>query len=70
MTIKNKLLHRILIISLFVALVSSFIIFFNTVILNGTHHRDIFNTWQFPMILAIFLDAAYNNWSFTHHFKF
>lgn len=65
---KNAL-HKILIISLFVALVSSFIIFFRTVFLNHTHHRNIFNTWQFPMILAIFLDAAYNNWSLSYHFK-
>ncbi len=64
----NKIIHKILIFSLLIALISSFIIFFNTVILNGKHHRDIFNTWQFPMILAIFLDATYNNWSFYYHF--
>jgi predicted permease len=65
----KKILHKILIISLLVALIISFLIFFNTVVLNGKDHRDIYNTWQFPMILAVFLDTAYNNWSFVNHFK-
>ncbi len=53
------MLRYILIFSLSVALITSFIIFFNTVILNGKHHKDIYHTWQFPMILALFLDATY-----------
>ena len=68
MNFSRKILHKILILSLLVALITSFLIFFNTVILNGKDHRDIYNTWQFPMILAVFLDTAYNNWSFVKHF--
>ncbi len=65
----KNIVKKLLVISLFIALICSFIIFFNTVVLDGKEHRDIFNTWQFPMILAIFLDAAYNNWSLSHHFR-
>ena len=64
----KNILHKILVFSLFIALICSFIIFFKTVILNHSHHREIFNTWQFPMLLAVFLDAVYNNYHFVNHF--
>lgn len=34
----------------------TFYIFIMTIMLKSKDYKDIFSTWQFPMLLAIFLD--------------
>lgn len=51
--------HSILKYSLLVALLTSFYIFVNTLILKDDKHKKIYSTWQFPMLLAIFIDTIY-----------
>lgn len=53
--------ETILKISLFVALLCSFYIFFSHLVLKNSKYNSIFSTWQFPMILAIFLDLTISN---------
>lgn len=35
----------------------SFYIFINTICWDCKTHKTIFTTWQFPMLLALFLDS-------------
>lgn len=53
--------ETILKISLFVSLACSFYIFLSHLIFNNSKYNSIFSTWQFPMILAIFLDLTMSN---------
>ena len=56
----NIYFQRIFQFSLFFTLLLSFIIFFQTVILKDDRgSKKMFNTWQFPMLLALFLDTLY-----------
>jgi hypothetical protein len=43
-------------LSLLVSLLISFYIFINTIFFNSSH-KSLFSTWQFPMLLAIFLEV-------------
>ena len=43
-------------ILMFIIVLVSFYIFIMTLMLNTKDYKDIFSTWQFPMLLAIFLD--------------
>jgi len=45
--------------TLLVAVILSFFVFVKVMIMNDKTHRNIFSTWQFPMLLAIFLDTFY-----------
>ena len=45
-------------LSLFITLLLSFYIFMNTIFFTK-QHIGIFSTWQFPMLLAIFLDVCH-----------
>jgi len=42
---------------LFCILLISFYIFIMTVFMKSTHYKGLFSTWQFPMLLALFLDV-------------
>jgi len=53
-------LERIFIFVLLIALLFSFYFFINQLILKDKTHSKVFTTWQFPMLLAIFIDAIYN----------
>lgn len=55
----NHLVHNILLFSLFISLICSFIIFIQILVVRIQTHKKLFNTWQFPTLLAIFIDAIY-----------
>jgi len=42
---------------LFLIVLLSFYIFIMTVFMKSTQYKSVFSTWQFPMLLAIFLDV-------------
>jgi uncharacterized integral membrane protein len=44
-------------ILLFLIVLLSFYIFIVTVFMKSTQYKGVFSTWQFPMLLAIFLDV-------------
>jgi hypothetical protein len=41
------------------ALLISFYFFIDILVFKNNNHKDIFSTWQFPMLLAIYLDTIY-----------
>jgi len=41
------------------ALLISFYFFIETLVFKNAKYRDVFSTWQFPMLLAIYLDTIY-----------
>lgn len=45
-------------LSLLLTLFLSFYIFISVTIYKNSTHKTIFSTWQFPMLLAIFLDVC------------
>jgi hypothetical protein len=45
-------------LSLLLTLFLSFYIFISVTIYKNQTHKTIFSTWQFPMLLAIFLDVC------------
>ena len=47
------------IVALFIILVISFYFFIDCMVLKKKQYSNIFTTWQFPMLFAIFLDAIY-----------
>lgn len=55
-----KNLEKIFIFSLLISLLVSFYFFISHMILKDKQHSQIFTTWQFPMLFAIFIDAIYN----------
>ena len=55
-----KNLERLFIFSLLISLLVSFYFFISHMILKDKQHSEIFTTWQFPMLFAIFVDAIYN----------
>jgi hypothetical protein len=57
--LKGDILHKIFRLSLLIASVISFYIFVKTLIFNEEKHKKIYTTWQFPMLLAIFIDTIY-----------
>ena len=55
----NQLLQYIVISSLFIATVGTAYIFISTVIFKETSFAGFYTSWQFPTLLAIFIDAAF-----------
>lgn len=49
------------IVCLLLATIMSFYIFVNVLFLKDPQFKDIFSTWQFPMLLAITVDAIVGN---------
>jgi hypothetical protein len=45
--------------SLFITLILSFYIFVRSLFFNDNDKKRIFSTWQFPMLLALYIDAIY-----------
>jgi hypothetical protein len=45
--------------SLFITLILSLYIFVRSLFFNDNDKRRIFSTWQFPMLLALYIDAIY-----------
>ena len=57
--IKNTFLQKLFVICLFIALLLSFYFFIDVLVFKKKYHSKIFSTWQFPMLLAIFVDTIY-----------
>lgn len=55
----NQILQQVVLLSLFVATIGTGYVFFVTLILNNTDFSRIFNSWHFPMLLAILVDVVY-----------
>ena len=55
----TKFVTQAVLLGLFVAVIGSAYIFIVTIIFHETAFAGIFNTWHFPMILAIFIDIAF-----------
>lgn len=53
----NKILELIFKISLFITLLLSFYMFTVSFIYKNVKFFNSFSTWQFPMLLALFLDV-------------
>lgn len=52
-------LHLLFMFLLFACVVLSFYFFINTLFLDKKSHFNIFTAWQFPMLLALFIDVVY-----------
>jgi len=52
-------IRNVFIIALILSTAISAYIFVDRLMLKSTTHIDIFNTWQFPMLLALTLDVIY-----------
>lgn len=55
----NKILETIILLCLFIATLGTAYIFVVTIILNDTTYAGFYSSWQFPMLLAIFIDSAF-----------
>ena len=55
----NKLLEKIIMLSLFIATIGTGYIFIVTIIFHDTTYAGFYSSWQFPMLMAIFIDAAF-----------
>ena len=50
------LVHNIIKISLFITLICSLILLVHNLSIKEKTEKHIFDTWQFPMTMALFLD--------------
>lgn len=48
-----------ILIALMVAVIGTAYIFIVTIVFNDSDYIGFFNTWHFPMLLAIFIDIAF-----------
>jgi hypothetical protein len=55
----NTFVEKAVLLGLFIAVVGSAYIFIVTIIFREIAFASIFNTWHFPMLLAIFIDIAF-----------
>lgn len=55
----DKIVQYIILLSLLIATIGSFYIFVLTLVFKDKSYSGFFNSWQFPMLLAIFIDASY-----------
>lgn len=54
-------IQTIFVLLLLVCLIISFYITFVTLFTSYNTHNRIFSAWQFPMLLAIFIDIIYHS---------
>lgn len=52
-------LENLILLCLFIATIGAGYIFIVTIILKKTTYAGFYNSWQFPMLLAIFIDSAF-----------
>ena len=55
----RSFLVRLILLALLVAVLGTGYIFVASIIFKDTSYAGFYNSWQFPMLLAIFIDAAY-----------
>lgn len=58
---KLPILVKVLHVFLFVTMLISLLIFFLAIGMNSKEHRPFYFAWQFPMLLAIFLESYFLN---------
>ena len=54
----NKTITQLFLFLLLVVLMLSFYMFIATIVYKSKDFKGVFSTWQFPMLLALFLDAS------------
>lgn len=55
----HKLFHNLFLFFLLGATLLSLYLFIDILVMKNKHGISIFNTWQFPMLLAMTLDVIY-----------
>ena len=55
----RSLVVRLILLALLVAVIGTGYIFIVTIVLRETTFAGFYSTWQFPMLLAIFIDTAF-----------
>ena len=55
----NKLVEKMILLGLLVSVIGTVYIFIVTIVLHETTFAGFYSTWQFPMLLAIFIDTAF-----------
>jgi uncharacterized integral membrane protein len=55
-----KLLQFIYKLALLIALLISFFIFINNTMFKHPEYKTMFSAWQFPMLLAVYIEAIYD----------
>ena len=55
----DKMVEYVFQMTLLFALFLSFYIFVKSLLTKKAERSNVFNTWQFPMILAVYLDSLY-----------
>ena len=53
-------LKQLIVICLFIAMLGTGYIFMLTIVFNDKTYLGFFNSWQFPMLFAIYIDTAYH----------
>jgi len=53
----------ILLVSLFISMVLTGYVFVQSTVLKNNEYKFFYNSWQFPMLLAIFIDLKYGSTS-------
>lgn len=56
----NKLLEYLIVLCLFIATIGTGYIFVVSIIFKKNTYAGFYNSWQFPMLLAIFIDTAFH----------
>ena len=64
---KLNIIQGLFIVLLFVCLIISFYIMVICLFSKNNTHNRIFSAWQFPMLLAIFIDTLYHNGRFKKY---
>lgn len=55
----NKTIEQAVLLGLLIAVIGTGYIFIITIVFKEKTFAGFFNTWQFPMLLAIFIDMAF-----------
>lgn len=55
----NKIVEYLILLSLFIATLGTGYIFIVTIIFKDLTYAGFYNTWHFPMLIAIFIDTAF-----------
>jgi hypothetical protein len=56
---KNDVFSLVFQLSLLLTLILSFYIFIRAIFFSDNDKKRLFNAWQFPMLLALYIDAVY-----------
>jgi len=53
----SNIIKKIFKVLFFIVLLISFYFFIDVLVFKNKDHYTVFTTWQFPMLLALYLDA-------------